>query len=108
MCCFIVAVIALSDEDKNVTAVTAMVNSDVTLTCAANGSTVRWRLYPGDWPCSVLLFNGRRTKNDFPRFTVSEETGDSELVIRNVQHTDAGQYECLSSTAYYFRLTVIS
>jgi len=97
----------MSDKTDNVT---STVNSDVTLTCVnETGRTVRWSALLVNSALSLIVFNGQTVSRRFPRVSerTDEETGDSKLMIDNVQYEDAGNYTCHSRTNHYFTLTVI-
>lgn len=96
--------------------VRADVNSSVTLTCVTTArDNVRWTLYREISPAPVTLFNGFKVNPKFPRIRVKidEDTGHSEMMIRNVHSKDSGNYSCKvigSNTDHvvsYFTLTVI-
>jgi len=89
--------------------VTAIVNSNVTLTCVTmTGDTARWIRHREGPLAPLTLFSGSEVNPKFPRIRVNTlETGHSQLIIHNVQYTDAGQYSCKVTSPSYFKLTVI-
>ena len=82
----------------------AFVGSDVILQCVANDSKpLKWMLN------DKTVYNGYKVASGLQsRFdVVQDQRGQHDLHIRNVQSSDAGQYECGRTNVVSAQLVVI-